>query len=138
MQPIFRHAMTDKFRNRYRIPSTRLSHWDYGSNALYFVTICTKHRECYFGEIMDEKMQLSEIGLLAQKYWLEIPIHFPFVVLDEFVVMPDHVHGILVIDKTDTNADDDTMNDALAVETPDSGVSTIPSSPAKSRRTDAA
>ncbi|GET22764.1 hypothetical protein JCM18694_30100 [Prolixibacter denitrificans] len=65
-------------------------------------------------------MQLSEIGLLAQKYWLEIPIHFPFVILDEFVVMPDHVHGIMVIDKTDTNADDDTMNGALEVETPKS------------------
>ena len=47
--------MTDKFRNTYRIPSARLSHWDYGSNALYFVTICTKHRECYFGDVVDDK-----------------------------------------------------------------------------------
>ena len=46
--------MTDTFRNTYRIPSARLSHWDDGSNALYFVTICTKNRECYFGDIIVE------------------------------------------------------------------------------------
>jgi REP element-mobilizing transposase RayT len=100
--------MSDKFHNKYRIPSARLRNWNYGSNALYFVTICTQDREHYFGEIEDDKMILSETGKMAQEYWMEIPLHFPFVELDEFVIMPNHVHGIIVIDKpVDGGRDDD-------------------------------
>lgn len=91
--------MPVEFQNKYRIESSRLKNWDYGSNAAYFVTICTQDREHYFGEITNGVMQLSEIGLMADKYWLEIPEHFPFVELDEYVVMPNHVHGIIVINK---------------------------------------
>ena len=93
--------MADRYKNKYRIPSARWSEWDYGSNAAYFVTICTAHRERFFGEIVQGEMQLSEIGLIAQEYWLRIPSHFPFVVLDAFVIMPNHVHGIIVINKHD-------------------------------------
>ena len=89
--------MSDKFRNKYRIPSTRLQNWDYSSNGYYFITICTKERKHNFGEIVDYKMKLSRIGEIAYKYWFEIPNHFSFVELDEFVVMPNHVHGILII-----------------------------------------
>ncbi len=92
--------MPDKFRNKYRISSTRLQHWDYGSDALYFVTICTQYREHYFGEIAGGKMQLSETGKMAYRFRFEIPNHFPFVQLGEFVVMPNHVHGIIIIDKS--------------------------------------
>lgn len=95
--------MSDKFQNKYRISSTRLKNWDYGSNAIYFVTICTQNREHYFGNITDEKMQLSETGKIAQHFWVEIPNHFLFVKLGEFVVMPNHVHGIIIIDKTENN-----------------------------------
>jgi len=91
----------EKFKNKYRIPSARLQTWDYGSNAAYFVTICTKNRQHYFGKIANETMQLSEMGVLAQKYWYEIPHRFPFVELDAFVVMPNHVHGIIMIDGKD-------------------------------------
>ena len=91
--------------NKYRIQSIRAAWWDYHFNAAYFVTICTKDRICYFGNIMDGKMQLSEIGEIAYKYWLEIPEHFPFVVLGSFVVMPDHVHGIVIINKQDGGND---------------------------------
>ncbi len=91
--------MTKKYQNKYRIASTRLRTWDYGSNAAYFVTICTKDRKHYFGEINDDKMNLSNIGKMAEKYWHEIPQHFPFVKLNAFVVMPNHIHGILIIDK---------------------------------------
>lgn len=90
----------DKFKNRYRIPSARLQNYDYSSNGYYFITICTKNREYFFGEIADNKMQLSKMGKTAEKFWLEIPKHFPFVKLDEFVVMPNHVHGIIIINKT--------------------------------------
>lgn len=99
----------EKFKGKYRIPSARLQTWDYGRNAFYFITICTKNREHYFGEIANGQMILSEIGLLANKYWNEIPEHFPFVILDAFVVMPNHVHGIIIIDKAD--------NDGRYVET---------------------
>lgn len=97
--------MTDKYQNRYRIPSTRMQNWDYSWNASYFITICTRRRIHYFGEIMDGTMQLSEIGQMAENFWFEIPEHFPFVVLDAFVVMPNHIHGIITIAKTDTECD---------------------------------
>jgi REP element-mobilizing transposase RayT len=93
------------YKNRYRIKSTRLSVWDYSSNGYYFVTICTKNRESYFGEIIETQnlasLQMTKIGKIAENYWLEIPNHFPFVVLDKFVIMPNHIHGILAIDHPD-------------------------------------
>ncbi len=63
----------------------------------YFTTICTKNHLCYFGDIVDDEMMLNDIGEIAIKYWLEIPKHFNNVILDEFTVMPNHVHGILII-----------------------------------------
>jgi len=89
--------MSEKFRDKYRIPTSRLPNWDYSDNGYYFITICTKDKEEYFGEIIDNKMQLSEIGVIVGKYWFEIPNHFPHVELDEFVVMPNHMHGIIII-----------------------------------------
>lgn len=102
--------MSEKFQNKYRIESARLPNWDYGGNGAYFVTICTKNRICWFGDVVDGKMVLNDLGKIANDCWLEIPEHFPFVKLGRHVVMPNHVHGIVVIDKS--------------VETPDSGVST--------------
>ncbi len=87
-----------KFRGKYRIDSARMKNYDYSRNGAYFVTIVTKNRENYFGEIVDKKMQLFEMGKIAEKFWHEIPQHFPFVKLDAFVVMPNHVHGIIWID----------------------------------------
>ena len=99
--------MTRKFKNKYRVDTVRAKWWDYTNNGSYFVTICTKDRQHFFGNIVETpklgvtaKMELNEIGELAQKFWMEIPQHFPFVVLDEFVVMPNHVHGIICISKT--------------------------------------
>jgi len=89
--------MSDKFRNKFRIPSSRLLYWDYSDNGYYFITICTKDKEEFFGEIISNKINLTEIGFIANKYWFKIPNHFPFVKLDEFVVMPNHLHGILII-----------------------------------------
>ncbi len=93
--------MKDKFQDKYRIESTRLKNWDYGWNGSYFITICTKNREIFFGNIVNNEMHYSEIGEIAKKYWQEIPDHFPFVVLDVYVVMPNHMHGIVIIDKDD-------------------------------------
>ena len=91
--------MSDKFKNKYRIASARLSNWDYSSNAAYFITICTANREHYLGTIIDSKMQLSPIGEFAFKCWKDIPNHFPHFFLDEFVVIPNHVHGLVLIEK---------------------------------------
>jgi len=90
--------MPEKFQNKYRIASARLQTWDYGWNAAYFITICTQNREYFFGNITDGKMHLSETGNIAQKFWMEIPNHFPFARLREFIIMPDHMHGIIIID----------------------------------------
>jgi len=88
-----------KFRNKYRIQSARAQWWDYGWNGAYFITVCTRHRNHYFGEIRNSKMILSETGIIADTLWREIPNHFPFIDLGEFVVMPNHFHGIFVMDK---------------------------------------
>lgn len=77
----------------------RLQGFDYGSNGGYFITINTKHREQFFGKIKNGIMELSEIGCIAWKCWYEIPKYYPFVILDEFVAMPDHVHAVLLINK---------------------------------------
>lgn len=92
--------MTDLFKNKYRIQTTRLQNWDYGNNAPYFITVCTKNRFNYFGEIKNNEMKLYEIGSLAEHFWKEIPIKFPFAKLDDFIVMPNHIHGILFIEKS--------------------------------------
>jgi putative transposase len=60
-----------KFRNRYRIESTRLQKWDYGWNAPYFITICTKNNECFFGEVEDGEMNLTTIGEIVLDEWLK-------------------------------------------------------------------
>ena len=119
----------EKFQNKYRIPTTRLQNWDYGWNAAYFVTICSKNREFYFGKIEDKKMELSEIGKIAQQYWDEIHNHFPFIELGKFVVMPNHVHGIIIINKSNNDIAVQTPKLDM-VQTPKLGVSTktIPAS----------
>ncbi|WKV12471.1 transposase [Marivirga harenae] len=89
--------MSEKFKNTYRTASARRQKWDYRWDASYFVTICTKDRHHFFGEIIDGKMQLSHQGILANVFWHEIPHHAISVHLDEFVVMPNHIHGILVL-----------------------------------------
>ena len=91
--------MQEKFRNTYRIPTNRWQDWDYAAGA-YFITICTAGRERWLGKIENGSMHLSPVGETAARFWHEIPNHFPHVRLDAFVVMPDHVHGILVIDDT--------------------------------------
>ena len=90
--------MPDKFLNRYRISSARISKWNYGNNAAYFLTICTAGRQHYFGEIINSEMQLSKAGEYATECWLSIPKHFPYFYLDASVVMPNHIHGIVLIE----------------------------------------
>ena len=76
--------------------SIRLRGWDYTSTAGYFVTICTHERECLFGAIANGHLRYSREGKVAARCWEAIPDHFAHVILGRWVVMPNHVHGILV------------------------------------------
>jgi REP element-mobilizing transposase RayT len=87
----------EKYKNKYRIASSRAQWWNYSWNAAYFITICTKKRAHYFGEIIDKKMQLSNVGILADVFWHEAKHHAKNIELDAFVVMPNHIHGILIL-----------------------------------------
>lgn len=85
------------FQNKYRNETTRLQGYDYSQPGYYFITICTEGRIHFFGEIVGFQMELSETGKMAWKCWNEIPDHFPFVIPDAFIVMPNHIHGIIRI-----------------------------------------
>lgn len=92
--------MAEKFQNTFRIPSARAPWWDYSTNAAYFVTICVQNKTPHFGQVENNQVVLSELGHHADACWRDIPNHFPFVLLDAFIVMPDHVHGIIIINKS--------------------------------------
>ncbi|MEZ4668028.1 MAG: transposase [Anaerolineae bacterium] len=77
--------------------SPRLKGYDYTQEGAYFVTICTHQRQFLFGEVVNGEMRLNELGLITEECWELIPDHFPHMELDAFVVMPNHVHGILLI-----------------------------------------
>src|SRR5260221_14770609 len=78
----------------------RLEYYDYSNPGLYFVTICTKNKIHWFGEIVEGRMILNEIGKIAEKYLKEIPNHFENVEIDTFVVMPNHIHAVIRIKYT--------------------------------------
>jgi len=75
--------------------------WDYSAPGWYFITVCTHDRKPYFGCVNDGIMELSSLGICAEDCWKQIPIHHKNVAVDEFIVMPNHVHGIIVITRTE-------------------------------------
>ena len=77
--------------------SIRLNGFDYSQPGAYFVTIVTWHRECLFGEVIDCKLTLSKIGLVAKQQWEKLPNRFPNIELGAFTIMPNHMHGIILI-----------------------------------------
>jgi REP element-mobilizing transposase RayT len=104
------------YKNKYRIETTRLKNWDYSSNGYYYITICTKNREHIFGKIAVETgfkpvstkksvstMILNEYGKIVEKCWYDLSEHYSNLKLDEFVIMPNHIHGIMIIDNNDGN-----------------------------------
>lgn len=96
--------MSDKFGNKYRIPSARLRNWDYSSEGTYFITICTAGRECLFGSINVGIMNYSPIGQIVLK---ELEKSFAIrteLFCDVFVIMPNHLHAILRIDHVETHS----------------------------------
>jgi REP element-mobilizing transposase RayT len=89
--------MASRFRHKYRIETSRLNGYNYSKPGNYFITICTKDREPLFGEIIDEKIKLTEKGKIVSDCWYDLPNHYPNITLDEFIVMPNHIHGIINI-----------------------------------------
>jgi REP element-mobilizing transposase RayT len=77
--------------------SVRLKGYDYSCAGAYFVTICVKDRKCVLGDVHDGKVRLSAIGKIAYEWWNEIPCHFNLVTLDEFIIMPNHLHGVVLM-----------------------------------------
>ena len=86
--------------------SIRLKGYDYSQAGLYFITICCHNRICRFGAVVDGKMILNDAGIIADSCWLEIPKHFPNAVLHEYIIMPNHVHGIITVGANNVGAND--------------------------------
>ena len=127
LYPFHESKTVTLYKNKYRIESIRLPNYDYSSNGYYFVTICTRKKFCYFGQISKSKMQLSQVGKIAQKHWQEIPQHFVGVHIDEYVIMPNHVHGIVIIDNPRrdvacyVSTDNDDVNPTMSQLSPKPG-----------------
>ena len=85
------------FKDKYRIQSARLRHWDYSATGSYFVTICTKERACFFGDVTNTEVKLSPVGRIVAEEWQKTPFIRQNVELDEWQIMPNHLHVIVVI-----------------------------------------
>lgn len=94
-----------KINKQYRLPG-----YNYSSSGAYFVTICTKDRVEFFGSIKNKIMCLNKIGCLAARFWQEIPNHFSNCKLGEWVIMPNHIHGIIIIENNDDEKEENLFN----------------------------
>jgi REP element-mobilizing transposase RayT len=77
--------------------SNRLPEYDYAREGAYSITVCTHRRRHLFGEVIDEQLQMTLLAQIVSTTWYAIPTHFPNVTLDAFIIMPDHLHGIIVL-----------------------------------------
>lgn len=92
--------MEKSLRNRQPI---RLKGYDYSTPGAYFITICTHHMECLFGDVIDTNMVLNEAGEMVNKCWISLTDRFGNISLDQYIIMPDHFHGIIMINDTANN-----------------------------------
>jgi putative transposase len=90
------------FKDLYRIPSARLQEWDYRRAAGYFVTVGTKNKACFFGEVVEGEVVLSAAGKIVAEEWQNTPRVRPYLALDEWQIMPNHLHAILIIRDVET------------------------------------
>lgn len=90
------------FKDKYRIESARLKGCNYSSNGYYFVTICTRNKECMLGDVINGEMRLSPIGEIVAEEWQKTKRMRSNVALDAWVVMPNHLHGIIIINNVET------------------------------------
>jgi REP element-mobilizing transposase RayT len=92
-------AGTEKYRNKYRIKSHRLPGWDYSKNGAYYITVVTQNRICYLGEIIDGKMILSDFGKIVETEFLKSFEIRDELFLSEYIIMPNHIHAIVILEK---------------------------------------
>ncbi len=89
---------SDRYKpDEHRRRSIRLTGYDYGRTGAYFVTLCAQNRDCLFGEVVDDEMRLNAAGEMVLAEWNALSNRFPTVELDAFIVMPNHIHGVIVI-----------------------------------------
>jgi len=89
------------YKNKYRVESARLKGWDYSSDGYYFITICTKARVCLFGDVIAGKMVLNDCGDIVEREWNKSFQIRSELFCDYFVIMPNHIHGIVIVAKND-------------------------------------
>ncbi len=89
----------------YHRQSIRLEGYDYRQAGAYFITICVQNMECLLGDIMDGTMVLNHAGQMVKKWWLKLEQKYDNMVLDEYIIMPNHMHGIIVIQNNSVGAD---------------------------------
>ena len=111
-QPVI--TLITLYKNKYRIESARCQNLDFNSNGYYFVTICTQNREHFFGDVVADKVQLSPVGKIVAEEWQKTEQIRSYIELDEWVIMPNHLHGIIIIKNQPAPS---------LVETPHRGVS---------------
>lgn len=93
------HQINDRYKGKYRSVSNRLKGWDYSQNAHYFITLVTQHRECNLGQVIQEEMILSDFGKIVNTEWLKSFELRNELFLDEYVIMPNHMHAIVRLQK---------------------------------------
>jgi putative transposase len=84
--------------------SLRLKGYDYSLPGAYFVTICTREREAILGYIVNGDVRLNQFGRIVRAAWYDLPRHYPHIQLDTFCILPNHVHGIIILNDTDVGA----------------------------------
>ncbi len=112
----------DKFKNKYRIPSNRLQNWDYSQHAAYFITICTQKREHFLGKIVNSEMILSKYGKIVELEIMQMSTYYKGVIVDDWVIMPNHIHFIVVLSGTVVEtihelSDNDTVHESFDNDT---------------------
>jgi len=85
------------YKNKYRVESARLKEWDYSIPRWYYVTVCTKKKKHFFGRVINGEMRLNKLGKAVKSYFEDIPAHYKSVEIDCYVIMPNHIHGIIII-----------------------------------------
>ncbi len=86
-------------RERHGRHTIRLKDYDYSQEGAYFITICIQNRQCLFGDIKDGNMFLNQAGEMVRSVWENLPRRFVHVISDEYIVMPNHIHGVIIIDR---------------------------------------
>ncbi len=114
----------NKFADKFKLKSSRLTNWDYSTPGFYFITICTLNHNNFFGKIIDNKMELSKMGIIVNQCLIDISKHFSNVILDEYIVMPNHIHLLLNLLKPLSNFVNNCRDVACNVSTNLNNVST--------------